>query len=145
MRSLVIGLMAALSMSAMTNKISANDDFIGRNASVIKSDLMTPEVLWALGRVGGVSASTDGKKLVYNVTYYSVEQNKSNSELFVLNPEDGTPVQLTHDNKYQGMAHWIATDKIAYLSTESGSAQVWEMQIKNNLKALKLLFVQSLL
>lgn len=124
MRSLVIGLMAALSMSAMTNKISANDDFIGRNASVIKSDLMTPEVLWALGRVGGVSASTDGKKLVYNVTYYSVEQNKSHSVLYVLDLVTCKTTQLTQGTASESGAVFINGDRqILY----SSKGQLWVM------------------
>ncbi|MDR0829902.1 MAG: peptidase S9, partial [Prevotellaceae bacterium] len=48
---------------------------------------MTPEVLWAFGRLSDVNVSADGTKIVYGVQYYSVEQNKSNREIFVMNAD----------------------------------------------------------
>ena len=38
---------------------------------------MTPEVLWAMGRMGESSISPDNQKIVYNVAYYSVKESKS--------------------------------------------------------------------
>ena len=46
-------------------------------AAISKGDRMTPETLWAMGRVGGAAASPDGKTVVYQVGYYSVKENKS--------------------------------------------------------------------
>lgn len=63
---------------------SDGDKFIGTQYDVCQSERMTPEVLWAMGRVGSVKPSPDLKKIVYNVSYYSVEQNKSHSVLYVM-------------------------------------------------------------
>ena len=43
---------------------------IGKNNITLQSDRMTPEALWAMGRVGGAQASPDGRKIVYRVGYY---------------------------------------------------------------------------
>ena len=48
-------------------------DKIGPKELTLNSDIMTPEVLWAMGRIGEYSHSPDHSQIVYNVTYYSVE------------------------------------------------------------------------
>ena len=54
-----------------------------RQEVVVKDGLMTPEVLWAMGRVGSYAASPNGKYVAYQVDYYSVEENKSFKEVRV--------------------------------------------------------------
>ena len=103
-------------------------------------DYLTPEALWAMGRIGGADIHPTTGHIIYSVTYYSVKENRSNSELFVLPAGATEPIQLTFDNKYQGTAHWMSETEISYISTESGSAQVWKMALTidgNNAKAGK--------
>ena len=89
---------------------------------------MTPEALWAMGRIGGAQVSPDGKKIVYSVAYYSVEQDKSNRELFVMNADGSDNKQITSTRYAENSAVWIkGGTKIAFLSNESGSSQIWEM------------------
>ena len=66
--------------------------------------------------------------MAYTVSYYSVPQNKSNTELFVMNADGSTNTQLTRTTWHEGQPTWIkGGSKLAYLSSESGSSQVWEM------------------
>ena len=58
---------------------------ITKSQRTLTSDIMTPEVLWSFGRLGDVQVSPDGEKILYGVSYYSIEQNRSNRELFVMN------------------------------------------------------------
>ena len=60
---------------------------IGKSEMKIDDGRMTAEALWAMGRIGGVKVSPDGSKILYSVGYYSVPQNKSNRELFVMNAD----------------------------------------------------------
>ena len=62
---------------------------IGKSDISLKSNLMTPEALWAMGRIGGVAASSDGSKIAYTVSYYSVKENASHTVIYVMNA-DGT-------------------------------------------------------
>ena len=66
---------------------------IGKQNIQLKSDLMTPEALWAMGRISAYAASPDGQKIVYQVGYYSVKENKSHHVLYIMNA-DGTGQQL---------------------------------------------------
>ena len=103
-------------------------DLIGRSDIRIENRRMTPEALWAMGRIGSVTPSPDGKQVAYTVTYYSVPQNKSNTELFVMNANGSANEQITRTTWHEGQPAWIKNGKkLAYLSSESGSSQVWEM------------------
>ena len=64
-------------------------DKIGPTEVTLQSDIMTPEVLWSMGRIGEYSLSPDHQQIVYNVTYYSVPENRSGSTLYIMNA-DGT-------------------------------------------------------
>lgn len=46
---------------------------IGKHQITLENDRMTPEALWAMGRIGSHEASPDGRQLLYTVSYYSVE------------------------------------------------------------------------
>ena len=64
---------------------------IQRSDIKIEGKRMTPEALWAMGRIGSMAVSPDEKQIAYTVSYYSVPQNKSNSEVFVMNA-DGSEI-----------------------------------------------------
>ena len=72
-----------------TQQKGNTENVIGRSDIKVKDGRMTPEVLWAMGRIGGMNVSPDGQKVVYTVAYYSVPENRSNREVFVMNA-DGT-------------------------------------------------------
>ncbi|MBR2035070.1 MAG: peptidase S9, partial [Prevotella sp.] len=68
---------------------------IGKNNIKLESDLMTPEALWAMGRIASAEASPDGKQIVYQVGYYSVEENKGHHVLCMINADGSDNRQLT--------------------------------------------------
>lgn len=101
---------------------------IERSNIRIEGKRMTPEALWAMGRIGGVAVSPDAKQIAYSVAYYSVPENKSNNELFVMNADGSGHTQLTRDAWQESQPVWFKDGKkIAFLCNESGSSQVWEM------------------
>ena len=50
----------------------------------ISQNVMTPELLWQLGRVSGVGISNEGDKVVYNVTIYDAVSNTGSSQLYTV-------------------------------------------------------------
>ncbi len=93
------------------------------------SGLMTPEDLWAMGRMGGAAASPDGKQVVYQITKYYVKDNKGQTKLYVQSAaaRKGSvpaPQCLTPDNASESDAAWIDGGKrIAFLR----EGQLWAM------------------
>lgn len=109
-------------------KETGDKNLIGKSDIWIKDGRMTPEALWAMGRIGGMNVSPDGKKVVYTVAYYSVPENKSNREVFVMNADGSDNKQITKTGFAENEAVWIkGGTKIAFLCNESGSSQLWEM------------------
>ena len=123
MKRTVSLLVAALLMVGSSNVKAQEDVNIGRQNIQLGSDLMTPEALWAMGRIGGYAVSPDGMKIVYQVGYYSVKHNKSHQVLYVMN-SDGTGQQkLTTGSKNETDAAWLSDGRIAFLT----GGEVWAM------------------
>ena len=93
----------------------------------LASDVMTPEVLWSFGRIGSVSVSPDQKTLLYDVTYFNKEEDRSYSDIYVMNLADGKSQQLTDTDYKEFGETWTSDGKIAFMSSKSGSVQLWEM------------------
>ena len=90
----------------------------------LANDRMTPEALWAMGRIGGYASSPDGKQIVYNVAYYSVKENKSHHVLYIMNADGSGQKLLTSSAKSETDAAWIEGGKrIAFIT----GGQIWSM------------------
>lgn len=95
----------------------------------VVNGLMTPEILWSFGRVGGTEVSPNGKRILYTVTYYSIPENKGNSEVFVMNADGSDKKQITHTAAHEAGAKWMNDNEhIAFLSDETGDMQLWMMK-----------------
>ena len=112
---------AALTMSGtMANA----QTMIEKNNIKVENHLMTPEALWAMGRIGGAEASPNGKQIVYQVGYYSVKENKGHQMLFIMDANGKNQKALTTDAKSESDAAWIADGKkIAFIR----DGQLWSM------------------
>ncbi|MGN0070015.1 MAG: alpha/beta fold hydrolase [Prevotella sp.] len=100
-------------------------NIIGKSDLKLKSDLMTPEALWAMGRIASASASPDGKTIVYQVGYYSVKENKSHHVLYIMDADGKNQKLLTTSEKNETDAAWIENgQRIAFLR----DGQIWSMK-----------------
>ena len=82
--------------------IKAQDDVkIGKQNIKLNSELMTPEALWAMGRISAAEANADGTQIVYQVGYYSVKANKSQQKIAVINADGTGNTTLTRSHLVQ--------------------------------------------
>ena len=81
-------------------------DKIGPKELTLQSDIMTPEVLWSMGRIGDVSLSPDHTQVVYNVTWYSVDENRSGSTLYIMNADGSDNRVLSNSNQSEYSPQW---------------------------------------
>ena len=58
-------------------------------------EVMSPELLWKLGRVTALGISKDGKNIVFKVATPSVEDNKSNSKFYTIPLTGGKATEVT--------------------------------------------------
>lgn len=126
---LLAGAVAALTVAC--------GDGAGKKADPMKIDnslteaeksagILTPEVMWKMGRVGGSTVSPDGKTVLYTVSYYSMKDDKSFTHIWSVPTEGGEAVQITDGAGKEASIQWSADgSRIYFLSTRSGDAQLW--------------------
>lgn len=118
---------AALLLTACGTGSNTEDmKTITRSNIQLESDVMTPEALWAMGRIGSYAASPDGKQVAYQVSYYSVEENRSNTVIYVSPIGDSIAAKEPVMLGLGSAPVWLDDDKIAF--THKGD--VWTMNAK---------------
>lgn len=101
---------------------------IGKPDVEVKDGKLSPEVLWAFGRIGDVAVSPDGNRVLYSVTYYSVKENKSNAEIYSMNADGSDVKRLTNTQKSEWNVLWNpAGNKIGFIYADSDGANIYEM------------------
>jgi len=85
--------------------------------SASAQQVLSPELLWKLGRVSVLGVSTDGKSIVYKVSTPSMEDNKSNSKTYSIPVTGGTPTEVT-DSKALLKDKNVSPDGQFILSTQ---------------------------
>ena len=116
-------LVVALLLSAGTTLNAQETEVIGKQNIKLTSRMMTPEALWAMGRIGTVEASPDGRLVVYQVGYYSVKQNKSHQVICVMNSDGTNQRQLTTSSKNETDPTWLNAETIAFTT----GGEIWAM------------------
>lgn len=126
MRKILIPTFILLSLMACDNKKETNQTGKGYKVPDLKltSDVMTPEVLWSFGRIGNLSVSPDETQIVYGVTYFNKEEDRSYTDLYTMDVADGKIMQITDTDYNESDAVWTPDGKkIAYMA----KGQLWEM------------------
>lgn len=71
-----------------------------------QNQLLTPEILWKVGRVGLECVSPDGQTAIYGVQRYDVAANNGSRALFAINLATGETRRLTDFTKSSGDAEF---------------------------------------
>ena len=103
---------------------------ITRSDIQLQSDTLTPEALWAMGRIGAYAVSPDGKRVAYQVTYYSVKENRSNTIIYVRPVNSDASTDNSKDEEtFLGPGSdpvWLDNNKLAFAS----KGEIWTMNAK---------------
>ncbi|MEJ2634820.1 MAG: S9 family peptidase [Calditrichia bacterium] len=74
--------------------------------------------------------SPDGKKIAFVVTKYSLEEGKSNSEIYLMNTDGSGLRQLTSNDESDSHPRWSPDGKsLMFVSSRSGKAQAWMLPL----------------
>lgn len=119
---------AAASLMAIATSCGQQEEMIEKPDFSSATGIFDMEALEALGRVSNPQVSPDGKKILYGVSYESVELNKSNNELYTMNLDGSDVKRLTKTAMSEGDAVWIDNGrKIAFVAAHDGKPQLWVM------------------
>lgn len=126
-------LAASMGMVALSPLAAAEASDENNNGN---KETLTPELLWTMGRLGGTSAgsiSPDGTQVLYTVTHtdWKTEESVTRIYLSPVLPASGTGSDSVPQARILGEGSqpaWIkGGSKVAFLSSESGKSQIWEM------------------
>ena len=120
----ILTIVVAVLLAVPGHIIAQESSVIGKSNIKLNSRMMTPEALWAMGRIGGMEASADGSRIVYQVGYYSVKQNKSHQVICIMDADGKNQRQLTTSSKSETDPTWFDAEHIAYIS----GGELWTMK-----------------
>lgn len=124
---LVIFMAAAAMVTKYEVKSREKVKVIGKQQIEITNGKLTPEVLWAMGRIGSVAVSPDESKIAYQVTYYDIDENKGHTVICTMNSDGTNNIQLTKSHYNEHSPAWLSDGRIAFISNRSGKQQIWAM------------------
>ena len=109
---------------------------------VVAQNVMSPELLWKLGRISPLGISKDEKNIIYKVSTPSVEENNSNSKYYSVPVNGGNAVEnsdykslladknVSPDGKYTVYNEEVKIDKVHgkdfYPNLDKSNAQIYD-------------------
>ena len=116
--------LAVIAFTMLGSTKAQETEVIGKSNIKLSSRMMTPEAMWAMGRIGTTEASPNGDKVVYQVGYYSVKQNKSHQVIYIMDADGANNKQLTTSSKNETDPTWLDAETIAFIS----GGEIWSMK-----------------
>jgi len=130
MKHLRLILVAAFSI--MCSALSAQNDntgIIGPQKFNLTSDVMTPELMWGMGRVSEIQINAVDQTILFGVTWYDWKQNKGNRELYTMKPDGSDRKNITNSKGGEYNAVWTKAGEILFLTADAnGDMQIFKMK-----------------
>ena len=108
-------LLASAICSCSEKQPETTEPMITKTEIQVENGHFTPEIMHRLGKVGDVQVSPNHAKILYGVSYTSIEQNKGNRELYLMNLDGSENVKITNTPKSESNARWINDSQIIYM------------------------------
>lgn len=118
-----------LSTMNCSNQKAEETGYIGPSEIKVENGKMTAEALLSFGRLSDPQISPDGNKVLYGVSYTSLENNSSCRNLFLSDIDGSNKVQLTRYAKSVSNARWSADGKEIWFIQKG---QIWKAPLKGN-------------
>ena len=129
MKRTAIAALCAIMVMSCNGKKQYESGYIGPADITIENGLMTPETLLSFGRLTDPQVSPDGTKILYGVSYTSIEGNRSCRNLFLCDLDGSNKVQLSHYGKSVSNARWSLDGSTIYFIQ---GGQIWKAAVGKN-------------
>ena len=129
----------AIATSSCNQKEANNENIISKQEIEVVNGQFTPEIMHQLGKVGDPQLSPANDKVLYGVTYTSIEENKGNRELYIMNIDGSGNTKVTNSARSEANARWYNNGANVlflrggqiYSADYNGNALVNEKQISH--------------
>lgn len=129
MGAAIAAAICVLSTMNCSNQNAEETGYIGPSEIKVEDGKMTAETLLSFGRMSDPQISPDGSKVLYGVSYTSLENNSSCRNLFLSDIDGSNKVQLTRYAKSVSNARWSADGKEIWFIQKG---QIWKAPLKGN-------------
>lgn len=112
-----------------------SDEIIKQQIPEITDSLLKPELLWYFGRISEYVISPDGNKIAFLVKFFNIEQNKGNSEIFIIDLKNGKKEQITHTPLSEANIQWkpnVNNILVFLYPDDNGQMQIFEQKIESD-------------
>lgn len=128
MKNILVMAATALTLTACAGAGEKEADIIDKPDYKSETGVFDIGALEALGRVSAVQVSPATKKVLFNISYESVEQNRSNADLYVMNPDGSDLQRITRTAGSESNFVWINEGRqIAFTYAVEGVPQLFVM------------------
>ncbi|MFN5148895.1 MAG: prolyl oligopeptidase family serine peptidase [Flavobacteriia bacterium] len=115
-------------------KVLSSILFVALSLTTFSQGVLTPELLWKLRRLSGGTVSPDGSMVLFSQRVFSMDENKGNTDLFVLDVKTSRITQITQTSFSEIEAQWGINNSIWYMSTEKDGLQIWKIKADGSSK-----------
>lgn len=92
------------------------DKIIEKPEIKVVDGMLTPEILESFGRISEQVPAPDGTKIAFTLTYEDIEENKGNSEIYVMDADGSDLKRITKTAGSESNLQWIeGGERIAFL------------------------------
>lgn len=126
MKKTLYAAVAALSIMACTS--NNENGYIGPSQLPAPDGVMTPEAMHQLGYISDPQMSPDGTKILYGITYTSVEKNAACRNLWICNTDGSDRKQLTRYASSVNAARWSKDGSFIFFLQ---GGQLWKAPYRN--------------
>ncbi|MCH5232450.1 MAG: S9 family peptidase [Muribaculaceae bacterium] len=127
---LIMGTLLLPLLAACSGEKKKENKIIDKPDIKVENGLLTPEILESFGRISQALPSPDGKDIIFTLSYESIEENRSNAEIYKIGTENTEMQRLTTTASSESNIRWIENgSKIAYLKKDDqlNSTQLFVM------------------
>lgn len=90
----------------------------------VENGMLTPEVLESFGRISEMTPSPDGKSIAFCLTYEDIDENKGNSEIYLMDTESRDLKRLTRTASSESGLQWIdGGERLAFIGKDGKEAK----------------------
>lgn len=93
---------------------------------------VSPEVLEAFGRISEAVPSPDGQFIAFTVGYENIENNNSNSDIYVMHRDGSDVKQVTNTPASESNLRWLDNNFIAFVSKDQDSGKPQMFSVNKN-------------
>jgi dipeptidyl aminopeptidase/acylaminoacyl peptidase len=100
---------------------------VAQEASAPQPHPFSVHDMLAMDRIGGATVSPDGAWVAFVVRSTDLEANRGRTDIWLADVEGEEVKRLTTHEAADWNPHWCLNGKLFFLSTRSGSSQIWQI------------------